>query len=432
MKNYKSNVSEKLFIPVVELIKLKKFDEALKLLENLSDQNLDIVNKLKGSIYLNKKEWNKSLFYLTKVSNESKNSKILNNIGVSLYKLGRYSDAINEFNQSIALDNTFLSAYENISLSYKQLGNYSLSIEFSLKALNLSPKNIKMQNNLIEIFNYYKPHKLENLIINLNDQISELDKLTINNLIEKSFISNVLEKSEKILEKSNLNFLYPETQIYRRNKTNLNCDRHFGIFNKHKVIPKYCFSCYKVQINLKNVYDLINLYFYFNRISLENNNIRKCMVELRKNVVGNYKGYLYARSIGEAKNLEKKIKQDLINSQINFEKIEIKHGCTEYYKEFELFKSIEKNTTDKIYQKEWEVIEKEFDEKNSINEINKEKIFNNTLNRYNLSDFLIIKNWILYAKILNDNSYQQIFKYSVNINHVSIKDIENIRMRAIN
>ena len=55
MKNYKSHVSEKLFIPVVELIKLKKFDEALKLLENLSDQNSDIVNKLKGSIYLNKK-----------------------------------------------------------------------------------------------------------------------------------------------------------------------------------------------------------------------------------------------------------------------------------------------------------------------------------------------------------------------------------------
>ena len=432
MKNYKSYVSEKLFIPVVELIKLKKFDEALKLLEKLSDQNLDIVNQLKGSIYLNKKEWDKSLFYFTKISNESKNSKIFNNIGVSLYKLGRYSDAINEFNQSIAIDNTFLSAYENISLSYKQLGNYSLSIEFSLKALNLSPKNIKMQNNLIEIFNYYKPDKLENLIINLNDQICKLDKLTINNLIEKSFISNVLEKSEKFLQKSNLKFLYPETQIYRRNKTNLNCDRHFGIFNKHKVIPKYCFSCYKVQINLKNVYDLINLYFYFNRISLENNNIRKCMVELRKNVVGNYKGYLYARSIGEAKNLEKKIKQDLINSQINFEKIEIKHGCTEYYKEFELFKSIEKNTTDKIYQKEWEVIEKEFDEKNSINEINKEKIFDNTLNRYNLSDFLIIKNWILYAKILNDNSYQEIFKYSVNINHMSIKDIENIRMRTLN
>ena len=110
MKNYKSYVSEKLFIPVVELIKLKKFDEALKLLEKLSDQNLDIVNQLKGSIYLNKKEWDKSLFYFTKISNESKNSKIFNNIGVSLYKLGRYSDAINEFNQSIAIDNTRLTS----------------------------------------------------------------------------------------------------------------------------------------------------------------------------------------------------------------------------------------------------------------------------------------------------------------------------------
>ncbi len=432
MKNNKSHVSEKLFIPIVELIKLRKFNEALELLEDLSDQNSDIINRFKGSIYLNKKEWDKSLFHFKKISNESKNFKIFNNIGVSLYKLGKYSEAINEFNQAIEINNTFLSAYENLSLTYKQLGNYSLSIEFSLKALNLSPKNIKIQNNLIETFNYYKPKKSENLIINLNDKISKIDELLANNLAEKSSVSHALEKSEKILQESNLKLSYPETQIYRRNKINLNCDRHFGIFNKHKIIPKYCFSCYKVQINLKNVLDLIKLYFYFNNISLENNNIRKCMVELRKNVVGNYKGYLYAGSIEEAKNIEKKIKQDLINYQMNFERIEIKHGCTEYYKEFKLFKNVEENIIDKIYKKEWEVFEKEFDEKNFINEINKEKIFDNTLNKYNLSDFLIIKNWILYAKILNDYSYKEIFNYNVNINHMSIKDIENIKMRNTN
>ena len=66
MKNNNLNVSEKFFIPVVELIKQKKFDEALEFLENLSDENSDIINKFKGSIYLNKKEWDKSLFHFKK------------------------------------------------------------------------------------------------------------------------------------------------------------------------------------------------------------------------------------------------------------------------------------------------------------------------------------------------------------------------------
>ena len=66
MKNNSSEISKKIFIPIVELIKIKKFDEALTLLEKLSDQDPDIVNRLKGSIYLNKKEWNKSLFYYQK------------------------------------------------------------------------------------------------------------------------------------------------------------------------------------------------------------------------------------------------------------------------------------------------------------------------------------------------------------------------------
>ena len=73
MKNNSSEISKKLFIPIVELIKIKKFDEALTLLEKLSDQDPDIVNRLKGSIYLNKKEWNKSLFYYQKISDLSKN-----------------------------------------------------------------------------------------------------------------------------------------------------------------------------------------------------------------------------------------------------------------------------------------------------------------------------------------------------------------------
>ena len=53
-------------------------------------------------------------------------------------------------------------------------------------------------------------------------------------------------------------------------------------------------------------------------------------------------------------------------------------------------------------------IEKQYDELNFIKENNEQKIFNKTLNQFNLTDFLIIKNWFLYAKLINDYTYKDI------------------------
>ena len=156
------------------------------------------------------------------------------------------------------------------------------------------------------------------------------------------------------------------------------------------------------------------------------------MIELRENVKGNYKGYLYARSLDEAKDIKQIIENGLINEKIISEKIEIKHGCTEYYEQYQLYKNTDEDLTDKIYKKEWVNIEKEFDQKNLVTERNKEKIYNNTLNQFNLPDFLIIKNWLLYAKIIGDNSYREIFDYEIKDNLLSKIDIQKIQLREKN
>ena len=85
---------------------------------------------------------------------------------------------------------------------------------------------------------------------------------------------------------------------------NLNCERHLGLFSKHKIIPKFCFSCYKVQISMNDVLSLLKLYFYFNKLTLKENNIKKCIIELRSNVIGNYKGYIFCSSKIEAENIK--------------------------------------------------------------------------------------------------------------------------------
>ena len=156
------------------------------------------------------------------------------------------------------------------------------------------------------------------------------------------------------------------------------------------------------------------------------------MIELRENVLGNYKGYLYASSLKEAEDIKKIIERGLINEKIRSEKVEIKHGCTEFYDQYKLYKNVDKDTTDKIYKKDWANIEKEFDQKNLIKERDKEKVYNYTLNEFNLPDFLIIKNWLLYAKIIGDNSYREIFDFNIKDNQLSEIDVQKIQLRKKN
>ena len=430
MNSNKSNLSKDQIDAVKLSIQQKKYDRALELLNTISNKesNLDLVNRIRASVYLYKKDWEKSLLYYQKIDNKN-NFNISNNMGVAFYKLGRFVEASAMFKEAISFNNKYIPAYENLSLTQKLLGNYELSINCILQGLKLMPNNNKIKNYLIDILNYFEPLNEENYIINIDKKIRKLDSLNKKKLINDETIKDILNQSEKILKKSNVNFNFNETQIFRRNKVDLNCKRHLDIFTTHKIIPKFCFSCFKVQITLDNILDLIKLYFYFNNVNLKNNNIRKCVVELRKKVDGNYKGYIFSDSLQDAKEIEEKIKNELQNEKIYLNKIEIKRGCTEYYDEFELYKDINQNVYNIIYKEDWTNIEKRFDEKHFISKINDEKVYNNTLNKFNLSDFLIIKNWLLYAKIIDDDSYKKIIKFDINDKNFDQFQKEQIKLR---
>ena len=430
MNSNKSNLSKDQIDAVKLSIQQKKYDRALELLNTISNKesNLDLVNRIRASVYLYKKDWEKSLLYYQKIDNKN-NFNISNNMGVAFYKLGKFVEASAMFKEAISFNNKYIPAYENLSLTQKLLGNYELSINCILQGLKLMPNNNKIKNYLIDILNYFEPLNEENYIINIDKKIRKLDSLNKKKLINDETIKDILNQSEKILKESNVNFNFNETQIFRRNKVDLNCKRHLDIFTTHKIIPKFCFSCFKVQITLDNILDLIKLYFYFNNVNLKNNNIRKCVVELRKKVDGNYKGYIFSDSLQDAKEIEEKLKNELQNEKIYLNKIEIKRGCTEYYDEFELYKDINQNVYNIIYKEDWTDIEKRFDEKYFISKINDEKVYNNTLNKFNLTDFLIIKNWLLYAKIIDDDSYKKIIKFDINDKNFDQFQKEQIKLR---
>ena len=96
------------------------------------------------------------------------------------------------------------------------IGNYDLSIKYTLIGLNIVPENIKLKNNLLDVLNYYKPKNINNKIININHKIIEqkIEKID-DNIVNNINIKNILENSEKILKENNFKFNYSETQILK-------------------------------------------------------------------------------------------------------------------------------------------------------------------------------------------------------------------------
>ena len=272
---------------------------------------------------------------------------------------------------------------------------------------------------MIDILNYIVPKKNQNNhLLMLNEKIlNHFSEEKFNKIPKYKLIIKLIDIIKDDLSKEEHNIIYNKTEIFRRNNENLNCARHFKVFNKFSVIPEYCFSCYKVQISAKNVSSLIKLFFLFNSNYLENNNVRKCMVETRSNVKENFKGFIYCRGLEEAKKVLKISEKKLIENEIDYKNIEIKHGCTEYYEKHPNFKKINYNgRQEMLYDKSWEKYEKIIDD-NSLPV--QERVIKPTINNINLSDILIIRNWLDYAQIVGDNSFEKIYSSSVSSNFLS-------------
>jgi hypothetical protein len=240
------------------------------------------------------------------------------------------------------------------------------------------------------------------------------NNFTLENGITNSDLATLLKKSIKIIKDNVGELTSKETQIYR-NITDLGCKRHMGIFNKFNIIPKFCFSCFKIQVEPKNVLELCKLYLIFDRLKLPTNNTRKCMIELRPKVSGTYKGLIYCSSIEEANEILKLI-TPVINKLITG-KIKIKRGCSEYSDVFPDYGVTDKE--DKKYMKykdEWDEKEKIFDSTS-----NKRAANNNFTSHAGLTihEVMIMNNWLNYAKEINDLTYKDISEDIIYSDYIS-------------
>ena len=381
----------------------------------MSSEPLSVQEKVNKLVSLYEKDLlEEALIEAKSLANQHPNVSVIYNIyGMINNVLGNWDQSVICFSKAIKLNPAYADAHYNLGIAQDSLGRLEEAILSYTKAIELKPNYPKFYEGLIRLLTFYNPEKPNlnpcviankllqtiNYSYDSNKQISDDDVVTFFQRCNNVILENI----------NNLNV--NETEIFRSFTIDLKCDRHFQVFNTFNVIPEYCFGCYKVQVELRNVMELFKLHFVFDKLNLKNNNPRKCMLEMRPEVPGAYKGYIYCFSLSEANEIQNQL-TTILNKKINENiSITVKRGCSEYGIAYPQYKKINKNNGQLMkYNEEWRSKEKFIDDKLAKRDQSKHRVLRKNLPGATVCDTLIMSNWLVYAKIMGDLSYKKIIK----------------------
>ena len=324
------------------------------------------------------------------------------NLGVILQSQGKLQEAVEVYKKAVSIKPNKVSAYSNMGVVLQEQGELKEAIEAFKKALSLQPNHASAYNNIVEFLKTCSPNQQRNhYVFQIDRKVKKIgEKLLITNS-DKELVKNLSEALD-VISIDTINFKTPLSQIYRRNAGDLNCKRHIKIFETQKIIPEFCFKCFKVQVEVNTILELVKLTALLYKFEFEENLTSKTFIELRPNISGFYKGLVYCRGIDQAKKVKKLLDIDLKKILQNEKESEIKRGCSEFPLRYPEYGEIEKNTYKTIeYPKEWKPIEDQFDKNHLIK--GKQNLLP-SLPEFCLSDFYIIRKWIDYARGLQDPS----------------------------
>ncbi len=183
------------------------------------------------------------------------------------------------------------------------------------------------------------------------------------------------------------------------------CERHLSAFERYNIIPEYCFSCYKVLAEPRTVVELFKLMLVFERMTLEQDNTRKCMTENRPGVEGAYKGIIYSRSLTEAQGIAEKL-AELIGKNISHEvPVTVKRGCSEYAARFPDYALPGTGTLE--YNPGWQEIEHSVNVQWASRPIPAPGHIHQP-GIYTAEDAQAMMGWLKYAATIGDASYRKI------------------------
>jgi len=326
------------------------------------------------------------------------------NLGVTLKELGRLEEAEASYTEAIALKPDFAEAHNNLGGALQELGRLAEAEASYTQAIELNPHSSGFLQNLVELLTTYTPQNaVSHPIVTAHQEIKKIElQEKASGIISDDKIIQLFRKSTSIVKRHDLEIGTGLSQAFRNNSVDLNCKRHTAIFDKFNVIPKYCFGCYKVQVEPRSILELIKLFVVFDQIKLVENNTRKCMIEVRPEIPGFYKGLIYCSSLKEAYQIADYLEIILKENIAPELHAVVKRGCSEYPISFPSYKEINKSGAQLMnYNEDWKSIEEDYD---SINPIKSSKTIRPSLTGLNLGDVLIIRNWVDYAKGIGDPS----------------------------
>jgi len=326
-----------------------------------------------------------------------------NNRGSAFIDRSDAEAAVKDYKKALDINPNFAEAYNNLGVALSNSQSSEKAVDSYSKALKIRPNYTDAKLNLVTLLATYQPEKeYQNVIVTASKSIRKIDiKCNTQGLISDEQVIKVFSASSNIIRINNLELKTPVPQAFRRNSVELNCKRHMLIFKTHDVIPEFCFGCYKVQVEPRSVIDLIKLFFVFDQLKLENNNTRKCMIELRPEIPGFYKGLIYCSSLQQANDIAVQLDAVVIQKIGPGLAAKVKRGCSEYPVSFPDYTQINNAGPQLMnYNEDWRVIETQYDKKNLIQAEHRPP----TLAGLNLSDVLAMQKWIDYAKGIEDSS----------------------------
>jgi tetratricopeptide (TPR) repeat protein len=331
------------------------------------------------------------------------------NLAVLLQEKGNLKDAIDNYESAVKLNPDYAEAYNNMGTALSEQGDIDAAIDSFERSLSIKPDYAEAHNNMLQLLPFYAPPKKvsSNDTLKINQSIRRIDmKDNSLHIISDDQVVNLFSKSSGYIKNYGLELKTEPHQTYRINSVDLNCERHMAIFNEYDIVPEFCFGCYKVQVEPRSVIELIKLYVVFDQLKLNKNNSRKCMIELRPEISGFYKGLIYCSGLEEANQIAKHL-DGTVQQRIGLGlHPKVKRGCSEYSMSFPDYQEINNSGPQLMnYRDEWHVIEEAYD---SENPVHAKETIRQSVPGFNLTDVLIIQKWIDYAKGIGDTTANQI------------------------
>ena len=395
-----NNIGNALRVKGNEAEALDSYEQALRIKPDYADVHNNI-----GIVLNNRSDSDAAIkSYKQALKIKPDYAEVYNNMGIAFRDMGDFDAAINSYKQALSIKPDYAEVYNNMGVVLDSIGDPEAAIESYKQALKLNPNFAEAKLNLLKLLTSYTSQiKNENLIVVVNTLIRHINiENNISKIITDNQVTNLVSKSLRFIDSYGLELKIKDSQTYRRNSVDLNCKRHMSIFKEHGIISEFCFGCYKVQVEPRSIIELIKLYFIFDQLELDENNTRKCTIELRPEISGFYKGLIYCSNLEEAYQIANYIEilvKENIGSKMN---IIVKRGCSEYPIAFPDYKEINRSENKLMkYNEKWKLIEEDYD---LLNPLKSKRIITPTLTGLNLQDILIIRNWIDYAKGIGDPS----------------------------